>query len=113
MKANMFSVATEQSEKKNLQLALFLEKVLLAFRPVRRMSAGEGESHLESFSLPLEKCVGHILKLFDIVSKIWTRLRKLFALPMSQAGYGPACVARTLKKASRGLTLMRHDLINY
>jgi len=30
---------------------------------------------------PLEKCVGHSLKLLDIVSKIWAPLRTLFASP--------------------------------
>jgi len=37
----------------------------------------------------LEKCVGHNLKLLDIVQNIWALLRKLFALLVSQAGYGP------------------------
>jgi len=30
---------------------------------------------------PLEKCVGHGLKLLDIVQKIWAPLRRLFAPP--------------------------------
>jgi len=39
---------------------------------------------------PLEKSVGHRLKLLDIVQKSWASLRKLFApLLVSQAGYGP------------------------
>ena len=33
------------------------------------------------FPPPLEKCIGYRLKLLDIVQKIWTPLRKLFALP--------------------------------
>ena len=40
---------------------------------------------LENFSLPLEKCVGHSLKLLDIVQKIWAPLGKLFALLVAQA----------------------------
>ena len=32
-------------------------------------------------SSPLEKCVGHGLKLLDTVQKIWAPLRKLFAPP--------------------------------
>ena len=36
---------------------------------------------LEKFSPPLEKCVGHNLKLLDTVQKIWAPLRKLFAPP--------------------------------
>jgi len=44
---------------------------------------------LEKYSPPLEKCVGHSLKLLDIVSKIWVPLRKLFAPLVFQTGYGP------------------------
>jgi len=43
------------------------------------------------FFAPLEKCVGHSLKLFDIVLKNWAPLRNLFARLVSQAGYGPVC----------------------
>jgi len=38
-----------------------------------------GEDPLENFSPPLEKFVGYIFKLLDIVQKIWAPLRKLFA----------------------------------
>jgi len=31
------------------------------------------------FFAPLEKCVGHCLKLLDIVQRIWALFRKLFA----------------------------------
>jgi len=31
--------------------------------------------------VPLEKCVGHNLKLLDTIQKIWPPLRKLFAPP--------------------------------
>jgi len=34
---------------------------------------------MQNFPLPLEKHVGHSLKLFGIVKKIWATLRKLFA----------------------------------
>jgi len=40
-----------------------------------------GEAPLENFSPPLEKCVGHNLKILDIVQKIWAPLGKLFAPP--------------------------------
>ena len=54
-------------------------------RPVTRGS----EAPLENFLASLEKFVGYILKLLDIVQKIWAPLRKLFPLLASQAGYGP------------------------
>jgi len=41
------------------------------------------------FSPPLEKCVGHSLKILDIVQKILAPLRKLFSHLLFQAGYGP------------------------
>jgi len=41
-----------------------------------------GEAHLENFSSPLEKCVGHNLKLLDTVKKMRASLRKLFASPV-------------------------------
>jgi len=47
------------------------------FRPVTR----GGEALPRKFSPPLEKCVGHRLKLLDIVQKILAPLRKLFAPP--------------------------------
>jgi len=40
-----------------------------------------GKPHLEKFSPSLEKCVGHGLKLLDIVQKNWAPLRKPFDLP--------------------------------
>jgi len=36
---------------------------------------------IENVSPPLEKCVGHSLKLLDMVQKIWAPLGKLFAPP--------------------------------
>ena len=46
-------------------------------RPVTRGR----EAPLEKFSLPLQKCVGHSLKILEIVWKIWALLGKLFAHP--------------------------------
>jgi len=37
----------------------------------------------------VEKCVEDSLKLLEIVSKIWTPFRKLFAPLVPQTGYGP------------------------
>jgi len=45
------------------------------------MEAEGGFPYLQKFSPSLEKCVGHGLKLIDIVLKIWAPLRKLFAPP--------------------------------
>ena len=42
---------------------------------------GGGEALRKFFAPPLEKCVGHRLKLLDIVQKIWAPLGKLFAPP--------------------------------
>ena len=39
--------------------------------------AGEAKSPLQTFSPPLEKCVGYSLKILYIVQKIWAPLRKL------------------------------------
>jgi len=43
------------------------------------------------FFAPLKKCVGHSLKLLDIVQKIWAPHRKLFDPPVSQAVYASGC----------------------
>jgi len=43
--------------------------------------AGGAKPPLENFSPSLEKCVGHRLKLLDIVQNIWAPLNKLFAPP--------------------------------
>jgi len=44
-------------------------------------SAGGSKRPPENFSPPLEKCIGHRLKLVDIVQKMWAPLRKRFAPP--------------------------------
>jgi len=49
-------------------------------RPVTRGDA-EGNVPLEKFGPPIEKCIGNNLKVSNIVWKIWTLFRKLFALP--------------------------------
>jgi len=46
----------------------------------RPVTSGD-EALLQKFSPPQEKCVGRILKLLHIVSKICPHLRKLFAPP--------------------------------
>jgi len=57
-------------------------------RPEARNQEG-AKPPLEKFSSPQEKCVGRILKLFDIVFKKCPHLRNLFSPLVSQAGYGP------------------------
>jgi len=59
-------------------------------RPVTR----GGEALLEKFSTPLEKFVGHSLKLLDTVQNIWAPLRKLFA-PPGVPGWLRACLTPT------------------
>jgi len=56
-------------------------------RPVIRGVQG-AKPPLEKFSLPLEKCVGHSLKMLDIVQKIWALSENSSPLLVSQAGYG-------------------------
>ena len=53
----------------------------IVFRPVTRGCAGGAKPPLETFLAPLEKCVGHSLKIFDIVQKFWAPLGNLFAPP--------------------------------
>jgi len=60
-----------------MQDTVFIRVVV---RPVTTGSRG-CESPLKFFSLPLEKCVGHRLKLFDIVQTFWSPPRKLLAPP--------------------------------
>jgi len=62
--------------------------MLLSSRPVTR----GGKTALKFFSPPLEKCVGHRLKLLDIIQNIWAPLRKLFA-PLSVPSWLRACSA--------------------
>ena len=50
-------------------------------RSVTRGGAGGRESPLENFSPPLEKCVGHILKILQINSKNLGPFGKVFAPP--------------------------------
>ena len=46
-------------------------------RPATRGRAWGAKTPLENFSPPLEKCVGYILKLLDIVQKIWAPQKNL------------------------------------
>ena len=50
---------------------------------VRPVTTGSREANppLKFFSLPLEKCVGHRLKLLGIVQTFWAPPRKLYAPP--------------------------------
>jgi len=45
---------------------------------------------LSKILAPLEKCVGHGLKLLDIVQKMWLLSENPSLLLVSQAGYGAA-----------------------
>jgi len=51
----------------------------LRFKQARNEGRRVGEAPLENISPPLEKCVGHNLKLLDMFKKIWASFRKLFA----------------------------------
>jgi len=53
----------------------------LRFSPTTLLLSGETRSSLTQLFAPLEKCVGHSLKLLDIVQKIWAPLGKLFVPP--------------------------------
>ena len=50
-------------------------------RQARNQGGAGGRSPPRKFSPHLEKCVGHSLKILDIVQKIWAPLGKLFAPP--------------------------------
>ena len=53
--------------------------MVLPYKQARNQ--GGGEAPLESLSSPVEKCVGHNLKILDIVKKFLAPLGKLFAPP--------------------------------
>ena len=60
----------------------------------RNQGSTEGaQPPLNIFSLPLENCVGHNLKILNIVQKICAPLGKLFAPHGVPAGYGPGTEA--------------------
>jgi len=51
---------------------------------MREWEAAKDQGHPRKFfspSPPVEKCVGHNLKIWDIVQKFWAPLGKLFAPP--------------------------------
>jgi len=50
---------------------------------------GGGEYPPRKIFSPMGKCVGYSLIILDIIQKISAPLRKLFAPPGVQAGYGP------------------------
>jgi len=55
--------------------------IYLTSRIVTRGGRRGAKPLLEKFSPPLEKCVGHSLKLLETAKKIRAPLRKLFAPP--------------------------------
>ena len=70
--------------KRKLKLSYntLTKQLTTGYRQTRIQGGTGGASPpLENFSLPLEKRVGHRLKLLDIVEKIWAPPRKLFAPP--------------------------------
>jgi len=50
-------------------------------RPVTRSTARGGEDPCKIFRPLLEKCVGHSLKLLEVIKKNWTPLRNLLGPP--------------------------------
>jgi len=53
----------------------------LWLRPAQARNQGGGEAPPRKFFAPPDKFVGYILKLLDIVQKLWAPLRKHFAPP--------------------------------
>jgi len=61
-----------------------LDKADLDLNDAQAHNQGEcrgAKPPLKIFLHPLEKCVGHSLKILNIVQKIWASLRKLFIPP--------------------------------
>jgi len=54
----------------------------------------------KNFFAPLEKRVGHCLKLLDMVQKMWAHLRKVFA-PPGVPSWLQACLDFTFEKYFR------------
>jgi len=65
------------SPLKDTGLFIIQHKVIFTCTQASNWGVQGGEAHLENFSPPLKKCVGHI----------WASLRKLFASPSVPAGY--------------------------
>jgi len=79
-------------------MAKFLRRKSARIWQARNQGGARGtKPSLENFSPPLEKCVGHSLKLLDTVQKIWAPLRKLFA-PPGVPGWLRACNLAVLAK---------------
>jgi len=68
-----------------------------------------GEGPLKKFSPPLEKGVGHSLKILVMVQKIWAHLGKLFAPPGFPI-WLRACI--DLLMAPAAISLKRQELTN-
>jgi len=60
-------------------LHCFVKKLRAGTRPVTKVA--QGASPPAKLFAPLEKFVGHSLKLLDTVLKYWAPLRKLFVPP--------------------------------
>jgi len=64
---------------------------------VRNQGGQKGRSPLRTFfAPPLEKCVGHSLKLLDIVQKIWAPSENSSPLLVPQAGHRPGVNTRNI-----------------
>ena len=62
--------------------AKFIPDLASVARPIQDRPVTRGaKPPLEKFSPHLEKCVGHNLKILDIVQKIWVSIGKLFVPP--------------------------------
>jgi len=93
------STLATSSTSKNHPVIIFF---ICCFRPVTR-----GEKPPTKLFAPLEKCVGHNLKTFDIVQKFWAPLGKLFA-PPGVPNWLRACVVWSLGREM--LTKLRFGL---
>ena len=65
----------------NVPPAPFILFTVFSQPQARNQGGARGGRPIKNISPPLEKCVGHRLKLLDIVQKIWAPPRKLFAPP--------------------------------
>jgi len=73
------------NRNRELVLALFSCNSVMGieyFAQARNQGEQEGRTPPRKIFAPLEKCIGHRLKLLDIVQKIWAPLRDLFAPPV-------------------------------
>ena len=84
----------------------------LATPPFHRPVTRGAKALLENYPPrpPLEKCVGHRLKLFNIVQKNWAPLRKLFT-PPGVPSWLQAWFHTTYVK-SLAVSIITHDILN-